>query len=206
DLPVVSYSIKEGLVSDSVSTILASHDGGIWIGGAEALGFLNKDRLSAIRTNHGLPGRDITTMSEDRRGRLWIGVDSTLSVLDHGRFVPIHKPDGRQAGIVVGLAEDTAGNHWAVMEDKTLFRIENLKVRQQISLPEKCFSIAGDSKEGVWLGCVNGDLAHYYGGRLQMSSHVSDTSIRQGLPQPGGGLWAVTENDLLLSYGQKTAP
>jgi signal transduction histidine kinase/streptogramin lyase len=197
DLPVVSYSIKEGLVSDSVSTILASHDGGVWIGGAEALGFLKQDKFSAIRTNHGLPGRDITTMSEDRHGRLWIGVDSSLSVLDHGHFLPIHKPDGSQLGIVFGVAEDGGGSEWAMTDDKVLFRIENLKVRQQISLAHKCFSIAGDSKEGVWLGCVNGDLTHYYSGRSETFPRVSSTSIRQLLPEPGGGLWAVAEDSLI---------
>src|SRR5215813_572390 len=205
DLPVVTYSIKEGLVSDSVSTILASHDGGVWIGGAEALSFLNRDKLSAIRTNHGLPGRDITTMSEDRRGQLWIGVDSSLSVLDHGRFIPIHRPDGSQLGIVVGIAEDAAGNHWAMTEDKVLFRIENLKVRQQFNLPQKCFSIAADSKLGVWLGCVNGDLTHYYGGRSEKFPSVSSTNIRQLLPEPGGGLWAVAEDALIWWNDNKTA-
>jgi signal transduction histidine kinase/ligand-binding sensor domain-containing protein len=204
DLPVVSYSIKEGLVSDSVSTILASHDGGVWIGGAEALGFLKQDKLSAIRTNHGLPGRDITTMSEDRHGRLWIGLDSTLSLLDHGHFLPIRKTDGSSLGIVFGIAEDAAGNEWAMTDDK-LFRIENLKVRQQISLPQECFSIVGDSKEGVWLGCANGDLAHYYSDRSERFPRVSATNIRQLLPEPGGGLWVVAENALIWWNDNKSA-
>jgi signal transduction histidine kinase/ligand-binding sensor domain-containing protein len=205
DLPVVSYSIKEGLVSDSVSTILASNHGGVWIGGAEALGFLNQDKLSAMRTNAGLPGRDITTMSEDRRGRLWIGVDSSLFVLDHGHFIPIHKPAGGQLGIVFGIAEDAAGNQWAMTDDKALFRIENLTVREQLSLPQKCFSIAGDSKQGVWLGCANGDLTHYYSGRSETFPMISTNSIRQLLPQPGGSLWAVSENGLIWWNNQKTA-
>src|SRR5262249_24782132 len=180
-------------------------EGGVWIGGSEALGFLKQDKLSAIRTNHGLPGRDITTMSEDRRGRLWIGVDSGLSVLDHGRFIPIRKADGSQLGIVFGIAEDAARNEWAVTQNKELFRIENLKVRQQISVAQTCFSIASDFKEGVWLGCVNGDLTHYHGGRTETFPRVSSTSIRQLLPEPGGGLWAVTEDALIWWNDNKTS-
>jgi signal transduction histidine kinase/ligand-binding sensor domain-containing protein len=204
DLPVVSYSIKEGLVSDSVSTVLASHDGGVWIGGAEALGFLKQDKLSAIRTNHGLPGRDITTMSEDHRDRLWIGVDSSLSVLDRGHFFPIRKPDGKSLGIVLGIAEDAAGTEWAITRDK-LFRIENLKVRQQIDLASECFSIVGDFKEGAWLGCANGDLRHYDKGRSETFPRVNRTSIRQLLPEPSGGLWAVTQDGLIWWNNHKTA-
>jgi ligand-binding sensor domain-containing protein len=204
DLPIVSYSIKEGLVSDSVSTVLASHNGGVWIGGAEALGFLTQDKLSSIRTNHGLPGRDITTMSEDRRGRLWIGVDSSFSVLDHGHFLPIHKPDGGSLGIVLGVAQDAAGNEWALTNGK-LFGIENLKVRQQIILPDPCFSIAPDPKEGLWLGCENGDLAHYSRNRLETFPRVSATKIRELLPEPNGGLWAVSEDALIWWKDNKSA-
>ena len=130
------------------------------------------------------------------RGRLWIGVDSSLVVLDRGRFVPIQKPDGRSLGIVLGIAEDAAGNEWALTSGK-LFRIEGLKVQKQISLPQKCFSIVGDSKEGVWLGCVNGDLAHYYNDRSDTFPRVSATYIRQLLPDSMGGLWAVTDDMLM---------
>jgi signal transduction histidine kinase/ligand-binding sensor domain-containing protein len=196
DLPIVSYSTKEGMPSDILSTILASHDGGVWIGGAGALGFLKQGELSAFRTNHGLPGRDVTTMSEDHGGRLWIGVDSRIAVLDHEHFLPIHKPDGSSLGIVLGIAEDAAGGEWAMTSGK-LFRIENLKVQKEISLPQKCFTIASDSKEGVWLGCVNGDLAHYYGDRSDTFSRVSPSFIRQVLPDPSGGLWAVTDHALM---------
>jgi signal transduction histidine kinase/ligand-binding sensor domain-containing protein len=203
DLPVVSYSIKEGLVSDHVSTVLASDKGGLWIGGAEALGFLKENKLSAVRTNHGLPGRDITTMFEDRHGRLWLGVDSSLSVLDHGHFLPIHTTDGSSLGIVLGVAEDAAGDEWVLTRD-ILFRIANLQVRQKISLPQPCFSITGDSAKGVWLGCVSGNLSHYDGDRSETFPHVSATNIRQLLRAPGGGLWAVAENAFLWWDDNKT--
>jgi signal transduction histidine kinase/ligand-binding sensor domain-containing protein len=203
ELPVVSYSLKEGLTSDSVSTVLASHDGGVWIGGAEALDFLKQDKLSTIRTNHGLPGRDITTMSEDFDGRLWIGVDSSLSVLDHGHFLPIRNLDGNPLGIILGIAEDAAGNEWALTRDK-LFRIEKLKVREQISMPQPCFSIVGDPKEGVWLGCVSGDLIHYYGNRSETFPRLSAANIRQLLPESGGGLWAVADGALVWWNGNES--
>jgi signal transduction histidine kinase/ligand-binding sensor domain-containing protein len=203
ELPVVSYSLKEGLTSDSVSTVLASHDGGVWIGGAEALDFLKQDKLSAIRTNHGLPGRDITTMSEDHDGRLWIGVDSSLSVLDHGHFLPIRNPDGNLLGIILGISEDAAGNEWALTRDK-LFRIEKLKVQEQVSMRQPCFSIVGHPKEGVWLGCVSGDLIHYYGNRSETFPRVSAANIRQLLPESGGGLWAVADGALVWWNGNKS--
>ena len=196
DLPVVSFSIREGLASD-VSSILASRDGGIWIGGAEALGFLNQDKLSAVRTNHGLPGRDITTMSEDSQGRLWIGVDTNLSVLVQGRFLPIRKPGGAPMGIILGLAHDTANIEWVVTESE-LYGVENQKVRWRIHLPQKAFAIAADPKDGIWLGFENGDLAHYSGANSESfpaDATLTSEKIRLLLPD-SGGLWAVTTNGL----------
>jgi signal transduction histidine kinase/ligand-binding sensor domain-containing protein len=207
DLPVVSFSIKEGLASDSVSTILASHDGGVWIGGAEALGFLKQDKLSAIRTNHGLPGRDITTMFEDHWGRLWVGVDAGLSVLDHGRFLPIGKPNGAPLGVILGIAEDTGNNEW-VLTATELVRVENLRVREEISPPQQSLSIVADPKEGVWLGFVNGDLVHYYSGHAESfpaDPTVSTAKIRMLLPESGGGLWGVTSEGLVEWSDNKRA-
>lgn len=200
----MSYSIKEGLASDSVSTILASRNGGVWVGGAEALGFLKQDRLSAIRAKHGLPGRDITTMFEDHLGRLWMGVDSTLALLDRGRFQPIRKANGAAIGIVFGITEDVAGNEW-VVTDSELFRIENLRVRLQTKLPQKAYSILADPKEGVWLGFENGDLARYHDNRSESfaaDSKVSTARIRMLLPEPGG-LWGVTRDGLIWWDGSR---
>jgi ligand-binding sensor domain-containing protein len=201
ELPVVSYSIKEGLASDSVSSIVTSHDGGVWIGGAEALGYLKQDKLTNIRTNHGLPGRDITTMLEDRQGRLWIGVDDAMFVLDHGHFLPIRKPDGTSVGIAFGIAEDTDGNKWLVTETSGLLRVENLTVRQQVKLSGRSVAIAADPKAGVWLGFPNGDLAHYSKNgtqRFPADPAVSTANVRQLLPEPGVGFWAVAEDALIL--------
>ena len=91
------------------------------------------------------------------------------------------------------------------MTNAELFRIENLRIRQEIRLPEPCFSIASDPKEGVWLGCVNGSLDHYYGDRAERFPRVSPTNIRQLLPEPGGGLWAVAEDALVWWNGNKSA-
>lgn len=196
-LPVVSFSIREGLASD-VSSILASRNGGVWIGGAEALGFLSQDRFSAIRTKQGLPGRDITTMSEDSKGRLWLGVDTSLSIFDQGQFLRIHRPGGAPMGIVLGLAEDTSNITWVVTENE-LLGVDNQKVRWQIHLPQKAFAIAADAKEGIWLGFENGDLAHYsveHSESFPADRAVSSAKIRLLLPE-SSGLWAVTTDGLI---------
>ena len=106
----MSFSIKESLASNSVNTVLASHNSGVWIGGAEALGFLKQNKLLNIRRNQGFPERNITTMFEDHASRLWIGVDSGVWVLDHERFLPIRTKNSKSLGIVFGITEDAANN------------------------------------------------------------------------------------------------
>jgi ligand-binding sensor domain-containing protein len=70
DVRVASFSIREGLTADSVSTVLADRDGTVWIGNSGGLDFIKENKLSAIRERHGFPGRDVTTLFEDHAGKL----------------------------------------------------------------------------------------------------------------------------------------
>src|ERR1017187_8468124 len=55
-----------------------------------------------------------------------------------------------------------------------LIRIKNLKVSQEISMPSghTALALAADPRGGIWLGLVNGDLAHYRDGRFERSSLI----------------------------------
>ena len=140
------------------------------------LEFLRNDSLSSTSTRDGMPGRDVTSLLEDHAGRLWVGVDGGLTVYDHGFFRPILWPDGGPVGIVVAMTEDTAHDVWAQVEGRHcyLIRIKDLKVSQEISMPSghTALALAADPRGGIWLGLVNGDLAHYRDGRFERSSLI----------------------------------
>jgi signal transduction histidine kinase/ligand-binding sensor domain-containing protein len=198
DVRVATFSLREGLSADSVSSAQAARDGAVWIGNSGALDVLKGGKLSAIRTGQGLPGRDVTGLFEDHTGRLWVGVDRGLYVYEGGKFRLIDRD------IVGAITEDANGVIWARVGMK-LARIENLQVRERVSLPQIPITskLAPDPTGGIWLGLLNGDLARYRDGRLETfpSSPGAKSGIRALAPENGGSVWAATQDGLLRLKG-----
>src|SRR5260370_17571540 len=67
--------------------------------------------------------------------------------------------------MVSGITEDVDGTIWVVTNrpPRTLFRIQNLKVQEELPEPQlpPARAVAADPREGIWFGLLNGDLARY---------------------------------------------
>ena len=196
DVRATTFSIREGLAADSVSTVLAGREGRVWIGNSGALNFLNKGKLGAIRTGAGLPGRDVTTMFEDHAGRLWIGVDYGFWVYEHGQFHSITK-----GNVVFTITEDIEHNIWARV-GKQLLRIQDLQIREEISLPEisQIITMVADPNGGLWWALSNGDLVHYRRGKLEKfppHEGANPREIRALLVGADGSVLGATDEGLV---------
>jgi ligand-binding sensor domain-containing protein len=126
-----------------VDAVLATHDGTVWIGGADALDDLRDDKLSAIP---GFLGKQVTSLMEDDKHRLWVGIDDTLTIYENGGFRQIKKQDGTPVGMIVDMVEDRDKNIWldtAGTSSGLLIRIHNDKVQEQLPAPHG--HVAADS-------------------------------------------------------------
>lgn len=172
DLRITTYSAHDGLCTAEVDSVLAGQDGTLWIGGDGALGAIRHNQLSCVATGKHLPGNQVTSLFEDGEHRLWIGIDNSLTIFENGRFTPIDAGGKGELGLVVGIAEDTARNIWVVTTGrrKALIRIADRTVQEiletpQIPVPHK---VAADPRGGIWLGLMNGDLARYRNGHIDV--------------------------------------
>ena len=172
DLKVVSFSEREGLVGHTASPVLSSRDGTVWIGNDGALNYIRQGKLGSIRPEQGLPGQRITALFEDRDSRLWIGTDRGLFTYKQGKFRPIRRPDTSAIQLVLSITQDPGGTIWAESfgARKELVRIENDRVRAELPAPgvPSASILAADPEGGLWLGLLNGDLAHYRDGQIQL--------------------------------------
>ena len=180
DTPVISFSTKEGLCSFEVVSVAAGRDRGLWIGGHGGLTHLRDGRVSCVHTGKGLPGTQVTALLEDHSGRLWVGLDDNLWTYDRDTFRRITKPDGREMGFVTGLAEDSAHSIWVVVgrPRRRLIRVQDVtaqEVYQELPMPRRVAAAAGS---GIWVGTVNGDLAHYREGRWSPYKTARDDASR----------------------------
>ena len=117
---------QEGLAGNTIRTLLATHDGSIWIG---TWGY-GVDRLdpssgtfshytSGLPGDHALSSNLILSLHEDATGQIWIGTnDAGLNRLDprtgtvqHFRHSP-NAPHSLNNNIVCSLFEDNTGILW----------------------------------------------------------------------------------------------
>src|SRR6202021_68504 len=74
DVPVATFSTREGLATPEVDGVLAARDGTVGIGGDGALGAIHQDGLSSVNAGKGLPGHQVTSLLEAHAGRWGGGV------------------------------------------------------------------------------------------------------------------------------------
>ncbi|MBV9299879.1 MAG: hypothetical protein JO066_12985 [Verrucomicrobia bacterium] len=178
DSRVITFSGPEGLGQNEADGIYLSRDGTLWVSRPGSLGGIRKDKVFALKTGKRLPGKQITSIFEDHNGRLWIGIDRELSIYQNGSFHWIRRADERSLGLVVGITEDVENNIWVEVSGspRTLFRIQDLQVKEEFPTPRlpAARKIAADPQGGIWLGLMDGDLARYRKGHLEIFSYSHD--------------------------------
>ena len=171
DLPVVTFSGREGLDAATVEGVMASRDGTVRVGNKGSLVSLRQGQVSSAETIKDLPGNQVTSTLEDHAGRLWIGIDSGLFIYETGKFTRITWPDGRSFGRAFGIAEDERNDIWLQHRGSPygLIRIRDGRVIETLVPPAvpDARELAADPKGGIWLGPRDGGLAHYQNGKLE---------------------------------------
>jgi len=90
-----SYTVANGLPSDSATALLESGDGTIWIGTQRGLARRQSDgRIVTVAGSDAPSPIAVTTLTEDWSGQLWIGTTHGVATFKDGRLV---RHDGRQA-------------------------------------------------------------------------------------------------------------
>jgi len=198
DVRVATFSTREGLATPEVDSVFAAQDGTVWIGGVDALDAIHQDGVSSVQAGKGLPGHQVTSLLEDHAGRFWVGVDNRMSIYKNGKFRRIDRPDGRPIGAVSGMTEDVDNNIWveAYGPPRTLLRIKDLKVQEELLLPQMpaARKVAADPRGGIWLGLMNGDLARYWHGKTEIFpfAHREDSRVNQLIVNSDGSALGAT--------------
>jgi signal transduction histidine kinase/ligand-binding sensor domain-containing protein len=202
DTRVISFSTREGLSKNAVTSVLAARDGTVWLGNA-ILESLRADKSISLPATINFPGKQLTSMLEDRAGRLWMGVDNGLSVYEAGRYVTVKRLDGAAIGVVLTMTEDRDSNVWAetLGNPTRLLRIRDFTVQEDIPAPQipRATSLVADSRDGIWLGLANGDLARYQQGKLEIFpfKQNENSRIRQLAAMSDGSVLGATPSGLI---------
>jgi PAS domain S-box-containing protein len=214
DGSVASFTTKDGLLSDSVTSLRRDSHGTLWIGTLGGLCRLRHDHIDCYHTNRTammerdpeapVSIQDVQALTFDREGSLWVGTrfggllrlkDSLFSLVagneDHG-----HNPDVRS------VFQDNEGAIWlAAANGVTRLAGEN---RRFYPLPHgvSALAVGQDAQGRLWVGTEEG-LFHLTDGRLAArgSSEIDRQYVSSLLGDSRGNLWVGTRANGLFRRG-----
>jgi len=117
-----TFTMRDGLSSDSVQSLARDRRGRLWIGTTAGLDLWDGVRFVRYTTRDGLAPGTVFAIVEDRAGTLWIGTKEgdpgspgdkgALTSLRDGRFSTYATGAGGDSPGVQALLEDRDGNLW----------------------------------------------------------------------------------------------
>ncbi len=205
-----TWTSDSGLPQNSVTAILQSGDGYLWLGTQEGLARFDGARFTVFDTrNTPALGDDwVQSLLQTRDGTLWIGTLAGLVGLKDGVFSP-RFPDRLGRESIESLFESRDGALW-LGSDAGVSRILGGAIATFTAadgLPgPRVRAIAEDSSGAIWVG-GNWGLARRDGNRFfaRPASGGEAPMVLSLLGDGGGGVWAGTLQGLMHSGGSSTS-
>ncbi|MEP7337096.1 MAG: two-component regulator propeller domain-containing protein [Acidobacteriota bacterium] len=152
-----SWTTERGLPQNTVSAILQTRDGYLWVGTFGGLARFDGVKFTVFDTGNsqGLKSNRILSLCEDRAGVLWIGTEQGgLSRYFQGKFSTYTTKDGLPDDFVMSLAVDGEDGLW-IVTSKGVTRFKEGRFQlylAQDGLTDDALVCAREDREGgVWL-------------------------------------------------------
>ena len=209
-----TWHAADGLPSDSVTAILQSRDGFLWIGTSGGLvrfdGVKFTEARPAVSPMNNLTG--VTALCEDSRGALWVGTqENGVFELTGGATLHFTQREGLLTENVTTLAADNRGRVWVGSHSGlslwTGHRFESFTKRD--GLPDESVSGIHVARSGaVWITTRVG-MCRFIDGRIvpyafQTESQGRSPEYLGAYEDQRGNLWAFGDTYLInLTEGKR---
>jgi signal transduction histidine kinase len=176
------YTKSDGLPNDRVMTVLATHDGKLWVGNGCGLSLFDQDRFKFYAEKEGLINSCVWALAEDHNNDLWIGsYNGGLFKFHDGHFTQYSVAQGLASNIVLGIVVARDNSLWIATPDGLSHmkdgHITNYTTAQGLQ-SDRILSIHQDAAGDIWAATQAG-LARLAGDRfvsLPSSSFKEGTS------------------------------
>jgi PAS domain S-box-containing protein len=212
ELPVVTYSKKQGLSDIPWGGMLAARDGSVWFATLNGLNRLSHGQVAVYRQHRtargqevvgsGLPDEGVGSLFQDSRGRIWVSTLTGIGYLETDHFVPTSAP----GGLVGSITMDASGNLWIANRELGLLRLSQDNVFPPIpwatfGRKDPAVVLATDPLHGgLWLGFLRGGIVWFRDGHIRSSYSAIDGlgegPINQLRFDSEGALWIASEGGL----------
>ena len=157
---ISNFNLDQGLPQSSVTHIIQSSDGYIWMstfGGLVRFDGVKFEVFDRANSPGMLSDRAISVF-EDNEKRLWAGTEEGLLCYEKGKFITYGEKEGLNNVLIVNGKEDTQGNLWVFAADNSVYKMINGKFyKQTISEDKNLIKIAIKGK---------GEFFHFIGTKI----------------------------------------
>ena len=85
-----TFTMADGLPSDSISALAEDGEGRVWIGTEAGLALWENGHLTTLKAAGGFKGKPITALFKDPKGGMWLGATGAgVFNFQAGRFIPL---------------------------------------------------------------------------------------------------------------------
>ncbi len=193
-------TIRDGLPSNDVQTMLADGTGGLWVGTSRGLAHWSGGRMTVVEASVGFAGAFIERLYRDREGALWVATNRGIARVVDGHAELVTRRS-RLTG-VLSIFEDREGSVWFGTDNAglTVMREQAFStVTEQDGLTAgPVRALFQDSAGTIWIGTNGGGLDRIDGGEVSaVATHPALSSeVILSLAQTGADLWVGTPNGL----------
>ena len=131
DYSIDTWQTEQGLPQDSVTAIVHTRDGYLWLGTYNGLVRFDGVRFKIFNTGNTpeLADSRITSLFEDTDGTLWIGHETgDLTQLRAGRFNAVNLGNNWPGGAIWAMETDGDGVLWLFGREGALFSLQGAKL------------------------------------------------------------------------------
>ncbi len=193
-----SWTVENGLPQNTVTGLLQSRDGYVWIATQEGLTRFDGVRFTTFNRESapGLPSNSITALMQDHVGRIWVGTNAGLATIDGGRAVPF---PGELAGQVIRCLVADGDSSILIGTSSGLFVVRSDaldRYRLPINSSEwDVRAVVRHSDGSLWIGTEQQGLFRWDGRSLEhfgSAAGITGMSIDVLLEGSLGDLWIGT--------------
>ena len=192
------WSIEDGWQQDTVTSLVQTRDGYLWLGTYTGLVRFDGVRFFTFEASKtpGLQNNRITSLYEDAGGVLWIGHETgEVTSLSRGDFSPVHLGLAWPGGAVQAISSDEDGNIWLLNDTGFLLRVRDgaSAVSPGGASPMRTATLTRACDGKLWV-VSNGSVAILNHGKLspfQFKGTGKNDFFSAVFPAQDGSMWVL---------------
>ncbi len=162
------YTMKSGLSSDMVISLLIDSKNNFWIGTLDkGLNFFDGKKITRYTKKQGLPSNFIRSIYEDSKGNVWIATPKGASQFNGSTLTTYTAKQGLPINSVSTIYEDNHGNMWFGTDGGGVSKYDGniftTFTEKDGLTSDIILSITDDHDGNLWIGTNGGGVSKFDG-------------------------------------------